>query len=121
MEGTRLKEIESRMDSCRKKLDSFQKKVTQFGLIGYLLYQLRFGVHSREYRAQYDQFQILYLIVPCALVSLVVHSHLNNNILADMSWAFALSLESLCGKERIFFRTRCNPSGVAIIVNLAHW
>jgi hypothetical protein len=51
--------------------------------------------HVVTYDRQGDTLNNLWLILPALGVSLVIHPHLNNHTFSDISWAFALYLESV--------------------------
>merc|ERR1712083_64321 len=44
----------------------------------------------------------LYIVAPAAAISLVIHPHLNNFLLSDICWAFALYLESVTVLPQLF-------------------
>lgn len=73
-----------------------------------------FGVFfplSKTYEEKYDKFGnlhipnsagALYLIIPCALLALFVHPHLNREYLADVCWTFSMYLESCAMLPQIY-------------------
>merc|ERR1712087_765253 len=70
-------------------------------LSGSIVYACR--VHYREtYDVSLDHFNHVYIIAPAAAISLVMHPHLNNFLPTDISWAFALYLESVTVLPQLF-------------------
>lgn len=63
-------------------------------LAGSIVYCCRVQYPS-TYNAETDKMNHLWLIGPTALIALILHPHLNNFLLSDIAWAFALYLESV--------------------------
>merc|ERR1712046_171129 len=69
----------------------------QFALIGYLLYEVKYGSCKNQYHREHDTFPLMYLIIPSAVLAIFFHSTLNKHLASDVMWAFALNLESVAG------------------------
>lgn len=50
---------------------------------------------ASTYDANTDSFNHLWIMGPAGLIALILHPHLNDNTITDISWAFALYLESV--------------------------
>merc|ERR1719277_1466275 len=60
------------------------------------------GRFPESYDATTDAFNHLWIIAPAALISIILHPHLNNNWPTDVAWAFALYLESVTVLPQFF-------------------
>jgi len=63
-------------------------------LAGSIVYCIRMQYPS-TYDANADSFQHLWIVGPAFAIALIMHPHLNNFMLSDIAWAFALYLESV--------------------------
>lgn len=70
-------------------------------LAGSIVYACRFRF-TNTYHPNTDYFAHMYIIVPAAVVSLIFHPNLNGFLPSDMSWAFALYLESVTVLPQLF-------------------
>jgi hypothetical protein len=70
-------------------------------LAGSIVYCCRVQFAS-TYDAQVDAFKHVWIMGPAAFMTLILHPHLNNNLPTDMSWAFALYLESVTVLPQFF-------------------
>lgn len=70
-------------------------------LAGSIVYCIRVQ-HAHTYEPTSDNFNHLWIIAPCAVVSLILHPHLNNFLPTDIAWAFALYLESVTVLPQLF-------------------
>merc|ERR1719382_2228677 len=70
-------------------------------LAGTIVYCCRVQ-YASTYDSAVDCFNHLWIIAPCAVISLILHPHLNNNIPTDIAWAFALYLESVTVLPQFF-------------------
>lgn len=99
----------------------------------YLIYQLRWGAHVKEYKPEFDSFKIWrFLVLPCICIAMVLHSELNQDMPSDIMWAFALNLESVAGLPQLFFFQREQKvhrwsahflflQGVSKLLNFSFW
>jgi len=58
--------------------------------------------YPSTYSKDTDTLNHLYLIGPTAAIALILHPHLNNFLLSDIAWAFALYLESITVLPQLF-------------------
>jgi len=58
--------------------------------------------YASTYDPSTDNLNHVWLIAPAAVVSLILHPHLNNFIPSDICWAFALYLESVTVLPQLF-------------------
>merc|ERR1712066_1059638 len=74
-----------------------------FGLClsGSIVYCCRVQFNS-TYDPQLDQFNHLWLMGPAMAIALILHPHLNDFLPTDISWAFALYLESVTVLPQLF-------------------
>lgn len=70
-------------------------------LAGSIVYSCRV-VYASTYDPATDTLNHAYLIAPAAIVSLILHPHLNNFLPTDIAWAFALYLESITVLPQLF-------------------
>ncbi|KAF8822544.1 putative ER lumen protein retaining receptor [Cardiosporidium cionae] len=70
-------------------------------LAGSIVYMCRFR-YKETYDAKNDTFNTILIIVPSFLLAMVLHPSLNSFMPTDISWAFALYLESLCVLPQLF-------------------
>jgi len=70
-------------------------------LAGSIVYCCRIR-HAPTYDPSTDTLNHLYLILPSLAVSLIFHPNLNNFLPSDISWAFALYLESVAVLCQLF-------------------
>jgi hypothetical protein len=70
-------------------------------LAGSIVYSCR-AQFPDTYSADTDTLNHFYLIGPVAAMALILHPHLNNNMITDMCWAFALYLESVTVLPQLF-------------------
>lgn len=70
-------------------------------LAGSIVYLMRVQ-YAGTYDAATDQFNHLWIVLPAAGIALVLHPHLNNFFPTDVSWAFALYLESVTVLPQFF-------------------
>jgi len=70
-------------------------------LSGSIVYCIRVQ-HPATYSKETDTLNHLYLVGPTAAIALILHPHLNNFLLTDIAWAFALYLESVCVLPQLF-------------------
>merc|ERR1719454_1571420 len=57
---------------------------------------------ANTYATETDTLNHLYLIGPTAAIALILHPHLNNFLISDIAWAFALYLESVTVLPQLF-------------------
>eukprot|EP00386_Alphamonas_edax_P006772 GDKI01021777.1.p1 GENE.GDKI01021777.1~~GDKI01021777.1.p1 ORF type:complete len:285 (+),score=75.19 GDKI01021777.1:121-975(+) len=70
-------------------------------LAGTVVYMVRIR-YKETYDPSSDQLNHLFLIVPAAILAAIFHPSLNAFMPADMSWTFALYLESVCVLPQLF-------------------
>ncbi|KAF8822484.1 putative ER lumen protein retaining receptor [Cardiosporidium cionae] len=70
-------------------------------LAGSIVYMCRYRF-SETYVSENDTFNHIFLIVPSFLLAVVLHPSLNSFMPTDISWAFALYLESICVLPQLF-------------------
>lgn len=58
--------------------------------------------YSWTYDPAADHMNHMYLVGPTLVIALVLHPHLNNNMVSDIAWAFALYLESVTVLPQLF-------------------
>lgn len=58
--------------------------------------------YASTYDPAADHMNHLYLLGPTLVIALVLHPHLNNNMISDIAWAFALYLESVTVLPQLF-------------------
>lgn len=58
--------------------------------------------YASTYDVSTDHFNAAYIVAPAACISLVMHPHLNNFLISDIAWAFALYLESVTVLPQLF-------------------
>lgn len=62
--------------------------------------------YAASYDAAPDSFNHIFIIAPAAVIALILHPHLNNFLPSDISWAFALYLESVTVLPQLFMFMR---------------
>merc|ERR1712151_496420 len=70
-------------------------------LAGSIIYLCRVQ-YASTYDPTTDTFNHLWIIGPAISIALILHPHLNNFLLSDISWAFALYLESVTVLPQLF-------------------
>ncbi|GKU86005.1 hypothetical protein SLEP1_g594 [Rubroshorea leprosula] len=97
----------------------------------WVIYMIRFKLKS-TYIKQLDNFQILYLVVPSALLAILIHPHSRLGSLGGMVWAFAVYLESVSVWPQLNMMQKAQmiepftahyvfALGVARFLACAHW
>lgn len=66
-----------------------------------IVYFCRFQ-YASTYDPAADHMNHMYLVGPTLVIALVLHPHLNNNMISDVAWAFALYLESVTVLPQLF-------------------
>lgn len=72
-----------------------------FCLAGSIVYMCRIR-YKHTYDASDDTLNHLFFIIPAFVLSLIIHPSLNAFMPADVSWTFALYLESVCVLPQLF-------------------
>ncbi|EKX72909.1 er lumen protein retaining receptor, putative [Theileria equi strain WA] len=64
-------------------------------LSGYVVYlcKVRF---NNTYQDEDDILEYKYLVAPCLLLAIFIHPSLNHTFITDVSWVFALYVETIC-------------------------
>ncbi|KAJ9553962.1 hypothetical protein OSB04_018007 [Centaurea solstitialis] len=97
----------------------------------WVIYMMRFNLNS-SYMHEKDNVSVLYVVVPCALLSLVVHPTTQHYIMNRIIWAFCVYLESVSvlPQLRVMQNTKIVEPftahyvfalGVARFLSCAHW
>ncbi|XP_078173342.1 ER lumen protein retaining receptor family protein [Carex rostrata] len=97
----------------------------------WVIYMIRFKLKS-SYMEDKDNFSILYVIVPCAVLALLVHPSTSHVIVNRICWAFCVYLEavSVLPQLRLMQNTKIVEPftahyvfalGVARFLSCAHW
>ncbi|XP_021769304.1 putative ER lumen protein-retaining receptor C28H8.4 [Chenopodium quinoa] len=97
----------------------------------WVIYMIRFRLKS-TYMEEKDNFAIYYVVVPCAVLSLLIHPTTVHNIVNRVSWAFCVYLEavSVLPQLRVMQNTKIVEPftahyvfalGVARFLSCAHW
>jgi len=83
--------------------DWFYQTCEALGLVlaGVNVYFCRVS-HVSTYDPNSDQFNHWWIAGPAAAIALILHPHLNKNLFTDISWAFALYLESVAVLPQFF-------------------
>lgn len=69
-------------------------EIISFVCCAYVLYLMHFK-HSRSYNDDLDIYKWYWFVIPTFILSIMFHPCLNNHIIGDIPWTFALYLESL--------------------------
>ncbi|KAJ8439835.1 hypothetical protein Cgig2_029095 [Carnegiea gigantea] len=97
----------------------------------WVIYMIRFKLRS-TYMEDKDNFAIYYVVVPCAVMSLLIHPSTVHHIINRVSWAFCVYLEavSVLPQLRVMQNTKIVEPftahyvfalGVARFLSCAHW
>ncbi|XP_071733113.1 uncharacterized protein [Rutidosis leptorrhynchoides] len=97
----------------------------------WVIYMMRFDLNS-SYMLEKDNISVLYVVIPCALLSLVVHPTTQHHIINRIIWAFCVYLESVSvlPQLRVMQNTKIVEPftahyvfalGVARFLSCAHW
>ncbi|KAF3446775.1 hypothetical protein FNV43_RR11955 [Rhamnella rubrinervis] len=102
-----------------------------FGTTLWVIYMIRFQLKS-SYMDDKDNFPIYLVVIPCVLLSLVIHPSTQHHILNRIFWAFCVYLEavSVLPQLRVMQNTKIVEPftahyvfalGVARFLSCAHW
>ncbi|KAJ7530708.1 hypothetical protein O6H91_14G015800 [Diphasiastrum complanatum] len=97
----------------------------------WVIYMIRFKLKA-SYMPELDNLPSYYVIIPCAVLSLVIHPKISINLLFRIIWAFCVFLESVSvlPQLRVMQNTKVVEPftahyvfalGVARFLNCAHW
>ncbi|KAF5771538.1 putative ER lumen protein retaining receptor [Helianthus annuus] len=97
----------------------------------WVIYMMRFNLNS-SYMLEKDNVSELYVVIPCAALSLVVHPTTQHHIMNRIIWAFCVYLESVSvlPQLRVMQNTKIVEPftahyvfalGVARFLSCAHW
>ncbi|KAL8257941.1 hypothetical protein R6Q59_029982 [Mikania micrantha] len=97
----------------------------------WVIYMMRVNLNS-SYMLEKDNVSVLYVVIPCALLSLVVHPTTQHYIVNRIIWAFCVYLESVSvlPQLRVMQNTKIVEPftahyvfalGVARFLSCAHW
>ncbi|XP_030527367.1 ER lumen protein-retaining receptor erd-2.2-like [Rhodamnia argentea] len=97
----------------------------------WVIYMIRFKLRS-SYMEDKDNFAIYYVVIPCAVLSLVIHPSTHHHIINRICWAFCVYLEavSVLPQLRVMQNTKIVEPftahyvfalGVARFLSCAHW
>ncbi|KAL2895456.1 ER lumen protein-retaining receptor [Bienertia sinuspersici] len=97
----------------------------------WVIYMIRFRLKS-TYMEDKDNFAIYYVVIPCAVLSLLIHPSTVHNIVNRVSWAFCVYLEavSVLPQLRVMQNTKIVEPftahyvfalGMARFLSCAHW
>ncbi|KAF5739332.1 putative ER lumen protein-retaining receptor C28H8.4 [Tripterygium wilfordii] len=97
----------------------------------WVIYMIRFKLRS-SYMDDKDNLAIYYVVIPCALLSLVIHPTTQHNIVNRICWGFCVYLEavSVLPQLRVMQNTKIVEPftahyvfalGVARFLSCAHW
>ncbi|KAJ8762362.1 hypothetical protein K2173_007520 [Erythroxylum novogranatense] len=97
----------------------------------WVIYMIRFRLRS-SYMEDKDNFAIYLLVVPCAVLSLIIHPSTAHNLVNRICWAFCVYLEavSVLPQLRVMQNTKIVEPftahyvfalGVARFLSCAHW
>lgn len=97
----------------------------------WVIYMIRFNLKS-SYMDDKDNFKIYYMVIPCAVLSLVIHPSTAHHLLNRIFWAFCVYLEavSVLPQLRVMQNTKIVEPftahyvfalGVARFLSCAHW
>ncbi|EEF52720.1 ER lumen protein retaining receptor, putative [Ricinus communis] len=97
----------------------------------WVIYTIRFKLRS-SYMDDKDNFAIYYVLIPCAVLSLIIHPTTQHHIFNRICWAFCVYLEavSVLPQLRVMQNTKIVEPftahyvfalGVARFLSCAHW
>ncbi|KAF5455772.1 hypothetical protein F2P56_025318, partial [Juglans regia] len=97
----------------------------------WVIYMIRFNLKS-SYMEDKDNFKIYYVVIPCAVLSFLIHPTTQHHILNRIFWAFCVYLEavSVLPQLRVMQNTKIVEPftahyvfalGVARFLSCAHW
>ncbi|XP_076949254.1 uncharacterized protein LOC143621835 [Bidens hawaiensis] len=97
----------------------------------WVIYMMRFNLKS-SYMREKDNVHIHYVVIPCALLSLVVHPTTHHHIINRVLWAFCVYMEavSVLPQLRVMQNTKIVEPftahyvfalGIARFLSCAHW
>ncbi|XP_076895690.1 uncharacterized protein LOC143548391 [Bidens hawaiensis] len=97
----------------------------------WVIYMMRFNLKS-SYMREKDNVHVHYVVIPCALLSLVVHPTTHHHIIDRVLWAFCVYMEavSVLPQLRVMQNTKIVEPftahyvfalGVARFLSCAHW
>ncbi|KAI4316936.1 hypothetical protein L6164_024860 [Bauhinia variegata] len=97
----------------------------------WVIYMIRFKLKS-SYMDDKDNFEIYYVVIPCALLSLFIHPTTHHHLVNRILWAFCVYLEavSVLPQLRVMQNTKIVEPftahyvfalGVARFLSCAHW
>ncbi|KAL0798022.1 hypothetical protein Bca101_053196 [Brassica carinata] len=97
----------------------------------WVIYMIRFNLRP-TYMEDKDNFAIYYVVVPCAVVSLLIHPSTRHHIINRLFWAFCVYLEavSVLPQLRVMQNTKIVEPftahyvfalGIARFLSCAHW
>lgn len=97
----------------------------------WVIYMIRFKLQS-SYMEEKDNFKIYFVVIPCVLLSLVIHPSTAHNIINRLCWAFCVYLEavSVLPQLRVMQNTKIVEPftahyvfalGIARFLSCAHW
>ncbi|KMZ64815.1 putative ER lumen protein retaining receptor [Zostera marina] len=97
----------------------------------WVVYMIRFKLRA-SYMEEKDNFAIYYVVIPCALMSFLIHPSTSHNLINRVSWAFCVYLEavSVLPQLRLMQNTKIVEPftahyvfalGVARFLSCAHW
>ncbi|XP_021902435.1 putative ER lumen protein-retaining receptor C28H8.4 isoform X2 [Carica papaya] len=87
----------------------------------WVIYMIRFKLRS-SYMEDKDNFAIYYVVIPCALLSLLIHPTTQHNIINRISWAFCVYLEavSVLPQLRVMQNTKVLDTRGRLLTALGH-
>ncbi|KAF8053107.1 hypothetical protein N665_1463s0011 [Sinapis alba] len=83
----------------------------------WVIYMIRFKLRP-TYMEDKDNFLIYYVVVPCAVISLLIHPSTHHHIINRLFWAFCVYLEAVSVLPQL--RVMQN-SGTLRFLSCAHW
>ncbi|KAJ7966863.1 ER lumen protein retaining receptor family protein [Quillaja saponaria] len=97
----------------------------------WVIYMIRFQLKS-SYMDDKDNFAIYYVVIPCAVLSLVIHPTTNHHIVNRILWALCVYLEAVSVLPQLWVMQNIKivepftahyvfALGVARFLNCAHW
>ncbi|OMO75401.1 ER lumen protein retaining receptor [Corchorus olitorius] len=97
----------------------------------WVIYMIRFKLRS-SYMADKDNFGIHYVVIPCAILSLLIHPTTSHHIINRICWAFCVYLEAISVLPQLrvmqnveivepFTAHYVFALGVARFLSCAHW
>lgn len=79
---------------------------------------------KKSYQAEFDKFGemhvplgwgVIYLIIPCFILAIMIHPGLNQDFLSDVSWTFAMYLESVALVPQLYMFQKQNTGIVELL------